>query len=162
MVRVGRRVNKSFRKIGAKDVSRGLKTGAKVATLGASAAALAGQPELAVPDRLRAVAVCKAGLASAGDDRHLTVGVEAANLIFILGCILAIKGTAQVSRRVWPDDDWDAITIDCPLQKCTITINSMHFHLSQRYESLPKRYASYYLHNKKLSSLQRSSIFLIS
>ena len=49
MVKIGRRINKSFRKIGAKAVAKGLKTGAKVAGLGATAASVAGQPELAVP-----------------------------------------------------------------------------------------------------------------
>ena len=49
MVSLGRKINKSFKKIGAKEVARGLKTGAKVAGLGATAATLAGQPEIAVP-----------------------------------------------------------------------------------------------------------------
>ena len=49
MVKIGRRINKSFRKVGAKEVAQGLKTGAKVAALGATAATLSGQPELAIP-----------------------------------------------------------------------------------------------------------------
>ena len=49
MVSIGRRINKSFRKIGAKEIAKGLKTGAKVSSLAATAATMAGQPELAIP-----------------------------------------------------------------------------------------------------------------
>ena len=42
-----RRMRKT--KIGAKDVSKGLKVGSKIAGVGATAATLAGQPQLAVP-----------------------------------------------------------------------------------------------------------------
>ena len=49
MVSIGKRINKSFKKIGAKEVAKGLKTGSKVAGIGASAATLAGQPEIALP-----------------------------------------------------------------------------------------------------------------
>ena len=49
MVSIGRKINKSFKKIGAKEVAKGLRTGAKVSSLGASAASLALQPEIAVP-----------------------------------------------------------------------------------------------------------------
>ena len=49
MVSIGRKINKSFKKIGAKEVAKGLRTGSKYAGLGATAATMAGQPELAVP-----------------------------------------------------------------------------------------------------------------
>ena len=49
MVSLGRKINKSFKKIGAKEVAKGLRTGSKFAGLGATAATMAGQPEIAVP-----------------------------------------------------------------------------------------------------------------
>ena len=49
MVSIGKKINKSFRKIGAKEVAKGLRTGAKVSSLAATAATMAGQPELAIP-----------------------------------------------------------------------------------------------------------------
>ena len=51
MVSLGTKTMRSLRKtkIGAKDVSRGLRVGSKIAGIGATAATMAGQPELAVP-----------------------------------------------------------------------------------------------------------------
>ena len=48
---IGRKITRSIKntKIGTKDVSRGLRVGSKIAGVGATAAMMAGQPELAAP-----------------------------------------------------------------------------------------------------------------
>ena len=66
MVSIGKKINKSFRKIGAKEVAKGLRTGAKVSSLGATAATMAGQPEIAVP--LGAAALLMEGGAEIASD----------------------------------------------------------------------------------------------